>query len=122
MYEMKKTIKDFDFHGFGQAMKRARKAKGLTQAELAEEVGLVGKTITNIEGQKQPPSFVSFVRIVTFLNMSVDGFLFKREQEKDDNGRRKHIDVLLASMGEKQLMVMEATAEALIRGMEMDAE
>ena len=122
MYGMKRTIEGFDFHGFGQAMKQARNAKGMTQAQLAEKVGLVSKTVTNIESQKQPPSFVSFVRIVTFLNMSVDGFLFKREQEKDDNGRRKHIDVLLASMGEKQLMVMEATAEALIRGMEMDAE
>ena len=119
MYEMKRTIEGFDFHGFGQAMKQARNAKGMTQAQLAEKVGLVSKTVTNIESQKQPPSFVSFVRIVTLLNISVDGFLFKSEQE---DSRRKHIDILLASLGEKDLMVIEATAEALKKAREMPAE
>ena len=120
MYEMKRTIEDFDFRGFGQAMKQARIAKGMTQAQLAEKVGLVSKTVTNIESQKQPPSFVSFVRIVTLLNISVDGFLFKSEQEEDS--RRKHIDILLSSLGEKELMVIEAAAEALKRGKEMEAK
>ena len=120
MYGMKRTIKGFDFHGFGQAMKQARNAKGWTQAQLAEKVGLVSKTVTNIESQKQPPSFVSFVRIVTLLNISVDGFLFKSEQEEDS--RRKHIDILLSSLGEKELMVIEAAAEALKRGKEMEAK
>lgn len=119
MYGMKRTIEGFDFHGFGQAMKQARTAKGMTQAQLAEKVGLVSKTVTNIESQKQPPSFVSFVRIVTLLNISVDGFLFKSEQE---DSRRKHIDVLLASLGEKELMVVEATAEALKKARETAAE
>ena len=119
MYGMKRTIEGFDFHGFGQAMKQARTAKGMTQAQLAEKVGLVSKTVTNIESQKQPPSFVSFVRIVTLLNISVDGFLFKSEQE---DSRRKHIDVLLASLGEKELMVVEATAEALKKAGETAAE
>ena len=119
MYGMKRTIEGFDFHGFGQAMKQARNAKGMTQAQLAEKVGLVSKTVTNIESQKQPPSFVSFVRIVTLLNISVDGFLFKSEQE---DSRRKHIDILLASMGEKELMVVEATAEALKKARETAAE
>ena len=120
MYEMKRTIEDFDFRGFGQAMKQARIAKGMTQAQLAEKVGLVSKTVTNIEGQKQAPSFVSFVRIVTLLNMSVDQFLFKSDQE--DNSRRKHIDILLSSLDEKELMVVEATAEALKKTREMPAE
>ena len=120
MYGMKKTIEGFDFHGFGQAMKQARRAKGLTQAQLAEKVGLVPKTITNIEGQKQPPSFVSFVRIVTLLEMSVDEFLFKKE--KEDDRHRKHIDILLASLGEKELMVIEATAEALKRSRDTEAK
>ena len=119
MYEMKRTIEGFDFHGFGQAMKQARNAKGMTQAQLAEKVGLVSKTVTNIESQKQPPSFVSFVRIVTLLNISVDGFLFKSEQE---DSRRKHIDILLASLGEKDLMVVEATAEALKKARETATE
>ena len=119
MYGMKKTIEGFDFHGFGQAMKRARKAKGLTQAQLAEKVGLVPKTITNIEGQKQPPSFVSFVRIVTLLEMSVDEFLFKRE--KEDDSRRRHINIQLSSLDDKGLMVVEATAEALKRARDMEA-
>ena len=119
MYGMKRTIEGFDFHGFGQAMKQARTAKGMTQAQLAEKVGLVSKTVTNIESQKQPPSFVSFVRIVTLLNISVDGFLFKSEQE---DSRRKHIDILLASLGEKDLMVVEATAEALKKARETAAE
>ena len=108
---MDKARDSFDFHGLGQAIKQAREEKGWTQAQLAEKVGRVDKTISNIESQGQAPSFVAFFRIVTLLGISVDQFFF--EDIPGDEGRRKRVDMLLSSLDDNELMVVEATAEAL---------
>ena len=108
---MDKARDSFDYRGLGQVIKQAREAKGWTQAQLAEQVGRVDKTISNIECQGQAPSFVAFFRIVTLLGISVDQFFYEDDQE--DEGRRKRIDRLLSSLDDNELMVVEATAEAL---------
>ena len=99
----------FDFHGLGLALKQAREAKGWTQAYVAELVGKTDKTIMNIENKGQHPSFNLFFKLVTLFDISVDQF-FYTEGNRGGDSCRKHIDVLLDSMNEKELVVMEATA------------
>ena len=100
----------FDFHGLGLAIKQAREERGWTQAYVAELVGKTDRTIMNIENKGQHPSFNLFFKLVTMFDISVDQF-FYREEQRDEHSCRKHIDVLLNSMNEKELVVMEATAE-----------
>ena len=111
----------FDFHGLGLALKQAREDKGWTQAYVAELVGKTDRTIMNIENKGQHPSFNLFFKLVTLFDISVDQF-FYTEGNRGENSCRKHIDVLLDSMNEKELVVMEATAEGLKKARETEVQ
>ena len=111
----------FDFHGLGLAIKQAREERGWTQAYVAELVGKTDRTIMNIENKGQHPSFNLFFKLVTMFDISVDQF-FYREEQRDEHSCRKHIDVLLNSMNEKELVVMEATAEGLKKARETEVQ
>ena len=67
----------------------------------------------NIENKGQYPSFDLFVKLITMFDVSVDQFIHADGGARSSSCR-KHIDVLLNSMNEKELVVIEATAEALI--------
>mgnify|MGYP002271080568 CR=1 FL=1 len=104
-----------------EALKQAREARGWTQAYVAELVGKTDKTIMNIENKGQHPSFNLFFKLVTLFDISVDQF-FYTEGNRGGDSCRKHIDVLLDSMNEKELVVMEATAEGLKKARETEVQ
>ena len=116
---MNQDERRFDFHGLRFALKQAREEKGWTQAYVAELVGKTDRTIMNIENKGQRPSFNLFFKLVTLFDISVDQF-FYTEGQRGENSCRKHIDVLLSSMNEKELVVMEATAEGLKKARETE--
>ena len=107
---MNQNERRFDFHGLGAALKRAREEKGWTQAYVAELVDRDSRTIMNIENKGQYPSFDLFVKLITMFDVSVDQFIHADGGARSSSCR-KHIDVLLNSMNEKELVVIEATAE-----------
>ena len=83
--------------------------------------GKTDRTIMNIENKGQHPSFNLFFKLVTLFDISVDQF-FYTEGNRGGNSCRKHIDVLLDSMNEKELVVMEATAEGLKKARETEVQ
>ena len=109
----------FDFHGLGAALKRAREEKGWTQAYVAELVDRDSRTIMNIENKGQYPSFDLFVKLITMFDVSVDQFIHADGGARSSSCR-KHIDVLLNSMNEKELVVIEATAEGIKKARETE--
>ena len=111
----------FDFHGLGLALKKAREERGWTQAYVAELVGKTDRTIMNIENQGQHPSINLFFKLVTMFDISVDQFFYK-ENQRSGESCRKHIDVMLNAMNEKELVVMEATAEGLKKARETEVQ
>lgn len=118
---MNQNERRFDFHGLGLALKRAREEKGWTQAYVAELVDRDSRTIMNIENKGQYPSFNLFVKLITMFDISVDQFIHTDGGEQT-SPCRKHIDVLLNSMNEKELVVMEATAEGLKKARETEVQ
>ena len=106
--KMNQDERRLDFHGLGLALKQAREEKGWTQAYVAELVGKTDRTIMNIENKGQHPSFNLFFKLT--------------EGQRGENSCRKHIDVLLSSMNEKELVVMEATAEGLKKARETEVQ
>ena len=102
---MNQDERRFDFHGLGLALKRAREEKGWTQAYVAELVDRDSRTIMNIENKGQYPSFDLFVKLITMFDVSVDQFIHADGGARSSSCR-KHIDVLLSSMNEKELVVM----------------
>ena len=111
----------FDFHGLGLALKKAREERGWTQAYVAELVGKTDRTIMNIENKGQHPSFNLFFKLVTMFDISVDQFFYK-ENQRGGESCRKHIDVMRNAMNEKELVVMEATAEGLKKARETEVQ
>lgn len=109
MYQDERKL---DFKPLGMAIKKAREAKGWTQEYLAQLVDLTPRSIMYIENRGQHPRLNKFYLLVTLLDISVDQFFFPCSQTGDDN-RRKQIDILLNDMEEKELIVIEATAEGL---------
>ena len=65
-----------------------------------------------IENRGQHPSLNTFYQLVTLLDISVDQFFFP-DKLNGESTCRKQIDVMLNSMDEKELIVMESTAEGL---------
>jgi len=114
MYQDERKL---DFKPIGIAIKKAREAKGWTQEYLAQLVDLTPRSIMYIENRGQHPSLNKFYLLVTLLDISVDQFFFPCSQE-GDNSRHKQVDVLLNDMEEKELIVIEATAEGLKKARE----
>lgn len=109
MYQDERKL---DFKPIGLAIKKAREAKGWTQEHLAQLVDLTPRSIMYIENRGQHPRLNKFYLITTLLDISVDQFFYLCDEAETSN-RRKQIDVLLNGMEERELIVMEATAQGL---------
>ena len=107
---MKREVARFDFKAFGQAIKAARKAKGISRNQLADKMNIAPRYIASIENSGQHPSLQIFYELVTRYNISVDQFFFpNRDAEKST--QRRQLDTLLDSISEKGLRIVTATAK-----------
>ena len=88
----KKRVK-YDFTAMGQAIKEARKKRGWTREQLAQEVDLAPRYIMSIENKGQHPSFQVFVDLMTLFNISVDQFLYPNKENKKST-RRRQLDAM----------------------------
>ena len=73
---MKREVVKYDFKAFGQAIKAARKAKGIFRNQLADKMNIAPRYIATIENSGQHPSLQIFYELVTLLDVSVDQFFF----------------------------------------------
>ena len=109
---MKQSKEKFDFKAFGQAIKAARKTKGISRNQLADTLNIAPRYIASIENSGQHPSLQILYELVTLLDVSVDQFFFpEREQEKST--RRRQLDTMLDTMSETDLKIMSATAKGI---------
>ena len=109
---MKQDKVKYDFKAFGQAIKAARKAKGISRNQLADTLNIAPRYIASIEDSGQHPSLQILYELVTLLDVSVDqSFFSEREQEKST--RRRQLDTMLDTMSETDLKIMSATAKGI---------
>ena len=110
---MYQDTRRLDFHALGREIKRKREAKGWTQEYLAQLVDRTPRSIMYFENRGQHPS------LNTLLDISVDQFFYS-DRQNGESDCRQHIDRLLNTMDEKELTVMEATAEGLQKARETE--
>ena len=67
---MKQSKEKFDFKAFGQAIKAARKAKGISRNQLADTLNIAPRYIASIENSGQHPSLQILYRsfLLSFLD------------------------------------------------------
>lgn len=107
----------FDFMPIGQAIKNAREAKKITREQLAGLLGIEPRHIQAIENEGQHPSFQLFVRLITMFDISADQYIFPDKQAEKTTLRRQ-VDALLDTFGDKELTVIEGTANGLCKAKE----
>ena len=64
---MKQNKEKFDFKAFGQAIKAARKAKGISRNQLADKLNIAPRYIASIENSGQHPS----LQTVSYTHLDV---------------------------------------------------
>jgi len=109
---MKREIDKYDFKAFGQAIKAARKAKGISRNQLADQMHIAPRYIASIENSGQHPSLQIFYELVTLLDVSVDQFFFPNK-ETDKSTQRRQLESLLDDMSDKGLRIVTATAKEI---------
>lgn len=108
---------DFDFTPIGQAIKKAREARGMTREQLSRIIGYAPRHIQSIENEGQYPSIELFIQLITMFDVSVDEYIFPDNEVKKSSVRRR-LDAQLDNLDDKELSVIEATVIGLCKAKE----
>ena len=108
---------DFDFTPIGQAIKKAREARGMTREQLSGIIGYAPRHIQSIENEGQYPSIELFIQLITMFDVSVDEYIFPDNEVKKSSVRRR-LDAQLDNLVDKELSVIEATVIGLCKAKE----
>lgn len=103
---------DFDFTPIGQAIKKARKAKGMTREQLARIVDYDPRHLQAIENEGQYPGMELFIQLITMFDVSVDEYIFPEKEVKKSSVRRR-LDAQLDKLNDRELSIIEATVNGL---------
>lgn len=108
---------DLDFTPIGQAIKKAREARGMTREQLSGIIGYAPRHIQSIENEGQYPSIELFIQLMTMFNISVDEYIFPNKEVNKSSARRR-LDAQLDNLDDKELSIVEATANGLCKAKE----
>ena len=96
----------------GQKIREFRKKKKLSQAELAEMVGLSDKHIGRIEAGKYFPNFGNFLSILDALDMNLSEF--GSDDSKIDNPKRAELIKIIYASNDEQIELFYKIIKAII--------
>ena len=105
---------DFDFMPIGQAIKKAREARGMTREQLSGIIGYAPRHIQAIENEGKYPSIELFIQLIQMFDVSVDEYIFPNKEVKKSSVRRR-LDAQLDNLDDKELSVIEATVYGLCK-------
>ena len=108
---------DFDFMPIGQAIKKAREARGMTREQLSGIIGFAPRHLQAIENEGQYPSIELFIQLITMFDVSVDEYIFPKKEVKKSSVRRR-LDARLDELDDRELSVIEATVNGLCKAKE----
>ena len=83
MSEVAKETKSKDKQSFGQRLAQIRKAKGLTQEDLGERIGVSQRIMHHYENKAEYPPAQKIIELAQALGMSVDELLGIGNDDKD---------------------------------------
>ena len=108
---------DFDFTPIGQAIKKARTARGMTREQLSRIVDYDPRHLQAIKNEGQKPGLELFIQLVTMFNVSVDEYIFPTKEVNKSSVRRR-LDAQLDKLDDRELSVIEATVNGLCKAKE----
>ena len=102
----------------GIILRRAREAMKMTQASLAEKIGVSVRTIIAIEKDKRNPTYVVLFRLVHTLEISADS-IFHPDSAPLTTEQDQLVRELL-SCNEREQRIVMPTVQSLIRALRQD--
>ena len=92
-------------NSFGQKLKQIRKAKNLTQAQLAELSDITDKHISKIETGVYFPTYNTLTKILQALNLSIEdvGLNLEHVTSNDSPFYTKSLQILNSANSENEL-------------------
>jgi transcriptional regulator with XRE-family HTH domain len=101
------------FNNFGIDTKKARLALGYTQKELAEEVGIDTRYLSNIENYGSLPILPVFYEIITRCKLPVERYFYPKTTKVQESPERARANYKLHRCKEKYLPIIEGTLDAI---------
>lgn len=103
----------------GERIRTIRKAKGLTQQQLAELSGLDDAYIGSVERGERNFSIDTLEKVLTALNVSISELMFSKEHmTKDETIRQEAIDefvALTSRLNEEQISILRRVSKEVSR-------
>ena len=87
---------DMEKNTFGSMVAELRKEKGMTQADLAEKMGITDKAVSKWERDLSYPDIASIPRLAEILGVSVDELLSLKRPDGEKGKTKTEEDVTLA--------------------------
>ena len=103
---------ELDFMPIGQAIKKAREAKGMTREQLAGIIGYAPRHIQAIENEGQYPSFELLFNSHLYSIFPWIKLIFPDSGNRR-SAVRQRVNLIPDSLTDKGLSVIEATANGL---------
>lgn len=96
-----------------QIIQDARRNAKLTQAELAEQIGISEKHLSKIETGKNYPALDTFLKILNTLNLTLGDFGLRNVIKKSSN--KQFLQNIIDTSSEKQLNLFVDVISAIIK-------
>lgn len=98
-----------------KGMKKAREAKGMTQKQVADAVGISTAAVGNYEaGRREPESIALLCAIADFLECSVDFLIRGKEKDRPFGRSKEDLMKMFNEMSEEELLWMLALLQAAL--------
>ncbi|WP_348623984.1 helix-turn-helix transcriptional regulator [Paenibacillus peoriae] len=106
----------------GERIRTIRKAKGLTQQQLAELSGLDDAYIGSVERGERNFSIDTLEKVLTSLNVSISELMFSKEHmTTDETIRQEAVDefvALTSRLNEEQIGILRRISKEVSRAFE----
>lgn len=96
----------------GDAIKTTREAASLTQAELAEKVGIDSRTILNIENYHGNPKMQVLYPLIRALGIDANEIFYSREGQ--GSTKLHKLELLLADCSEEEIEALIPVCESVV--------
>ena len=100
---------------FGVRLRKAREAKGLSQAELAQLTHLQPSAISHFETGRRAPSFDNLKRLADALGISVDYLLARQDEPKNAGPKVQQLFRHFEEMSPEDQEFVERFVDRLLR-------
>ena len=102
------------FETFGEDVRAAREALGLTIKALAEQINIDPRYLSEIELKPTIPSIPVILQLVRVCHLPIECY-FNPELVGEDSARRQRVSHKLKLCPEKYLPIVEATIDGAIK-------